>query len=54
MIGNKPCTEEPEVDKGAQMDGVGEALYRFPCSSLKPQLDAGACTSLCRRCMAEP
>ena len=40
IIGNIPCTEEPAVDKGAEKDGMGEAQYHFPRSSLKPQLDA--------------
>jgi len=54
ITGNKPYTEEPAVDNGAEMDGMGEVQYCFHHSSLKPQLNARTCTFLCRRCMAEP
>lgn len=40
ITGNKLCTEEPAVVKGAEMGGVGEAQYHFPNRSLTPQLDA--------------
>lgn len=40
IVGNKPCTEEPAVGKGAGMDGMEEVQNHLPQGTLNPQLDA--------------